>query len=99
MNARDERTNTGMIGFTDFSTISLQGSPITYTADGFITTAFLQGDANRYFRSNETGWFVQDKFQVRSNLSISAGLRWDYHGGLKEKNGRIFNFDPVAIQL
>ena len=37
---------------------------------------------------------MQDKFQVRSNLSFTAGLRFDYHGGMKEKNGRIFNFDP-----
>ncbi len=93
LNARDDRTNTGMIGFTDFANF-LQGLPITYTADGFITTSFLQGNANRYYRSNETGWYVQDKFQVRPNLSFSAGLRFDYHGGLKEKNGRIYNFDP-----
>jgi hypothetical protein len=93
LNTRDERTNTGMIGFTNFDKF-LTGSPITYTADGFITTTFLQGDANRYYRSNETGTYLQDKFQVRSNLSFSAGLRFDYHGGLKEKNGRIFNFDP-----
>jgi hypothetical protein len=93
LNARDERTNTGMIGFTSFDNF-LQGLPTTYTADGFIATTFLQGDANRYYRSNESGWYLQDKFQVRSNLSFSAGLRFDYHGGLKEKNGRIFNFDP-----
>lgn len=93
LNARDRRTNTGMIGFTNFENF-LTGSPITYTADGFIATTFLQGDANRYYRSNETGWYVQDKFQFRSNLSFTAGLRFDYHGGLKEKNGRIFNFDP-----
>ena len=93
LNARDERTNTGMIGFTNFDNF-LTGSPITYTADGFITTTFLQGDANRYYRSNETGMYLQDKFQVRPNLSFSAGIRFDYHGGLREKNGRIFNFDP-----
>ena len=93
LNARDERPNSGMIGFTNFDSF-LTGSPITYTADGFITTTFLQGDANRYYRSNETGMFLQDKFQIRSNLSFSAGLRFDYHGGLKEKNGRIFNFEP-----
>jgi hypothetical protein len=93
LNARDQRTNSGMIGFTSFDDF-LTGSPITYTADGFITTTFLQGDANRYYRSNETGMYVQDKFQIRPNLSFSAGLRFDYHGGLKEKNGRIFNFDP-----
>ena len=93
LNARDQRTNTGMIGFTNFDNF-LTGTPITYTADGFITTTFLQGDANRYYRSNETGWYFQDKFQIRPNLSVSAGVRFDYHGGLKEKNGRIFNFDP-----
>ncbi|MGB8830710.1 MAG: TonB-dependent receptor, partial [Candidatus Sulfotelmatobacter sp.] len=93
LNARDDRTGKGMIAFTDFASF-LTGSPIGYTADGFITTAFLQGDANRYYRSRESGSYVQDKFQVRSNLSISAGLRFDYHGGLTEKNGRLFNFDP-----
>ena len=93
LNARDKRTNTGMIGFTNFANF-LTGSPITYTANGFISTDFLQGDANRYYRSKETGWYLEDKIQVRSNLSISAGLRFDYHGGLTEKNGRIFNFDP-----
>jgi carboxypeptidase family protein len=94
LNARDERTNSGMIGFLNFDDF-LTGTPIGYTADGFISTNFLQGDANRYYRSHESGWYLQDKFQLRSNLSISAGLRFDYHGGLTEKNGRIFNFDPA----
>ncbi len=95
LNARDDRTNTGMIGFPNFADF-LTGQPITYTADGFITSTFLQGDANRYYRSHESGWYLQDKFQIRSNLSISAGLRFDYHGGLTETNGRIFNFDPAS---
>jgi Carboxypeptidase regulatory-like domain/TonB dependent receptor len=93
LNARDRRTNSGMIGFTSFDQF-LTGNPITYTADGFITTNFLQGDANRYYRSKESGGYIQDKYQIRPNLSVTAGLRFDYHGGLTEKNGRIFNFDP-----
>jgi hypothetical protein len=93
LNARDERTNSGMIGFDDFSDF-LTGTPVTYTADGFIATNYLQGNANRYYRSNEGGAYLQDKFQIRSNLSISVGFRFDDHGGLKEKNGRLFNFDP-----
>ncbi len=93
LNARDERTNSGMIGFTSFANF-LQGTPTTYTADGFISTNFLQGDANRYYRSKESGGYIQDKYQIRPNLSVTAGVRFDYHGGLTEKNGRIFNFDP-----
>ena len=93
LNARDERANTGMIGFADFSQF-LQGLVTTYTSDGFITTTFLQGNANRYFRAKDTGAYVQDKIQLRSNLNVTAGIRFDDHGGLTEKNGRIFNFDP-----
>jgi hypothetical protein len=93
LNARDRRTNSGMIGFTSFANF-LQGIPVTYSADGFISTNFLQGNADRYYRSKESGAYLQDKFQIRSNLSISVGLRFDDHGGLTEKNGRIFNFDP-----
>jgi len=93
LNTRDRRPNTGTIGFADFSQF-LQGLVVPYTSDGFITTAYLQGDANRYYRSKETGMFLQDKFQIRSNLSLTAGLRFDDHGGLTEKYGRLYNFDP-----
>ncbi len=94
LNARDQRTNSGIIGFTNFAAF-LTGTPITYTADGFVATQFLQGDGDRYYRSHENGTYVQDKFQIRPNLSISAGLRFDYHGGLTEKYGKLFNFDPT----
>jgi hypothetical protein len=93
LNARDERTDKGTIGFDDFSQF-LQGLVTSYTPNGFITTAFLQGDANRYYRSNDTGLYLQDKYQIWSNLSLTAGLRFDDHGGLTEKNGRLYNFDP-----
>ncbi len=94
LNTRDDRTNKGTVAFLDFSYF-LQGSPITYSADGFVTTAFLNGNANRYYRSRETGEYISDKYQIRSNLSISVGLRFDYHGGLTEKNGKLYNFDPA----
>ncbi len=93
LNTRDQRTNKGTIAFADFSQF-LQGLVTPYTPDGFITTAFLQGDANRYYRSKETGAYFQDKFQIRSNLSITSGVRFDDHGGLTEKFGRLYNFDP-----
>jgi hypothetical protein len=94
LHAADQRTNKGIIGFADYAQF-LQGLNTSYTTDGFITSSFLQGDANRYYRSKETGLYLQDKFQMRSNLSITAGLRFDDHGGLTEKYGRLFNFDPT----
>ncbi len=54
----------------------------------------LQGNSNRYYRSNDVGAFASDKWQVLSNVSITLGLRYDFDGPLSEKNGDLFNFDP-----
>ena len=58
-----------------------------------------KNNANRYYRSNELDGYVQDKWQALSNLSITAGVRYDYHGGLTEKYGNMFNFDPNRFNV
>jgi hypothetical protein len=72
---------------------------VTQTFPKFMTGTLhggnvLQGSSNRYYRSNDAGAFVMDKWQVKSNLSVTAGLRYDYDGPFSEKNGDLFNFDP-----
>jgi len=54
----------------------------------------LQGNSDRYYRSNDAGSFAMDKWQILPNLSVTAGIRYDYDGALYEKNGDMFNFDP-----
>ena len=92
LNTVDRRTGTGTVATADLSQF-VQG--LVTTNYDYNTTTFLQGDANRYYRANQLGLFLQDKFQVTPNLTLTAGLRFDWDGGLTEKNGRIFNFDPT----
>ncbi len=95
LNVRDKRTGTGIVASPDM--VAFANNWVTpYSTQNFTATTFLQGDADRYYRANETGLFAQDKFQLKSNLSITAGVRYDWDGGLTEKYGRIYNFDPSS---
>ncbi len=58
-----------------------------------------KNNADRYYASNEIEGYLQDKWQVLNNLSITAGVRYDYHGGLTEKYGNMFNFDPSLYDV
>jgi hypothetical protein len=87
----DNRNTFGTIAAYDFT--SLVGGVLT--PNYFYNVSSLPvGNLSRYWRSNESGEYVQDKFQFRPNLDITAGLRWDWDGGLTEKNGNLLNFDP-----
>ncbi len=93
LNLRDRRTGTGSVASPDYVAF-LDNWVTPYSTQNFTASTYLQGNANRYFRANETGLFVQDKFQVTPTLSITAGVRYDWNGGLTEKYGNLFNFDP-----
>lgn len=58
-----------------------------------------KNNANRYYRTNEFDGYLQDKWQIKSNLSFTLGVRYDYHGGMTEKYGNFFNFDPKLFSV
>jgi hypothetical protein len=58
-----------------------------------------RNDANRYYRANEIDAYLVDNWQAWSNLSITASVRYDYKGGLTEKYGNMFNFDPAQFNV
>ena len=94
LNTIDKRPGTGTIATDDLSQYAQGLVTPGGSSTGFYVSSFLQGNASRYYRANQLGAYVQDKFQVTPTLSLTAGIRYDWDGGLTEKEGRIFNFDP-----
>jgi hypothetical protein len=92
LNVRDRRTGIGSgVATADLGQF-MQG--YVTPNDDYNVTTFMQGNANRYYRANQLGFYLQDKFQIKPNLTLTAGLRYDWDAGLTEKYGDIFNFDP-----
>ena len=85
LNIKNLNTDTFPMTFTDFGTF-VQGLVRSGTA--------FTGSANRYYRSDTVGAYANDNFKLRSNLTLTLGLRWDFDGPLSEKYGRLTAFDP-----
>ena len=62
-------------------------------------TAQARNNSDRYYRSNESDAYVQDKWQILPNLSLTGGVRYDYHGGMTEKYGNFFTFNPALYSV
>ena len=92
LNTRDRRNELGMVASTDFT--SFTGGVLVPNYFYNVTT-LLVGNPNRYWRANEWGTYIQDKFQFKSNLNITLGVRLDDDRGLDEKYGHLLNFDPA----
>jgi hypothetical protein len=84
LNIVNNNTNSDIVEFKTFENFA-QGS--VYEGNAF------EGSASRYYRSDTVGAFVNDNFKLRSNLTMTAGLRWDFDGPLSEKYGKLTGFN------
>ena len=52
------------------------------------------GDSHRNFRTSEYGFFAQDSFKLRRNLTLNYGLRYELNTVLHEAHGRLSSWRP-----
>jgi hypothetical protein len=55
------------------------------------------GVRDREMRAQDFAWYVQDDWRVSSRLTINAGMRLQYQGGISETQGRLVSFDPTQF--
>src|SRR5579883_356173 len=95
----------GVLNFYgQFSSLAGQSSAATSAADvadfelgypgggSYTKNAF----ATRLTGGNWLGTFVQDNFRVNPNLTIEAGIRWDYRRQPHERNNKLAAFLPLS---
>ena len=59
----------------------------------------IQGDDSGLYHRNNLRWWVNDEIRINSNLTVNAGLRWEYDAPACEKNNHLDNFDPATSTI
>jgi len=89
LNIINNNTESDTLGFKSFLNF-VEGAVRT----GSDSAAFPNANASRYYRSDTAGLYINDNYKILSNLTLTAGLRWDFDGPLSEKYGRLATFNP-----
>ncbi len=66
----------------------LNDAPITESAT-FDPLTGVPSDFRKDTRSTLYGFFYQDNYKVKTNLTVTLGMRWEYFGPISEKNGHL----------
>ncbi len=92
-NRNNETAELNFSTFSDFLTGTLC-TPGSFFCGETGPSTFIGGATSRHYRANQVGAFAQDTIRLKTNLTVTLGLRWDWDGALTEKNGLLANFYP-----
>ena len=99
-NLLQQQNPRGNFTFTDAATSGSGASSTTSGSDlaDFLlglpdTSAVAYGNADKYLRQTVFDLYVNDDWRVRPELTINAGLRWEYGEPITELEGRLVNLD------
>jgi hypothetical protein len=96
LNVVNRNNQTALLNFSNFSDF-LTGTmctPGSFFCGETGPSVFINGATNRYYRSNQAGAFASDTWRIKSNLTLTLGVRWDWDGPFIEKHGLLANFYP-----
>jgi len=87
----------GSLTFTGQATQSSSATGGSDFADFLLgipdTSSIAFGNADKYLRESVYDVFVLDDFRVNPELSVNAGLRWEYSAPVTETQNRLVNLD------
>ena len=66
----------------------LNDAPISESAQ-FDPQTGVPSALRKDLRSKVIGLFFQDNYKIRPNLTLTAGIRWEYFGPVSEKDGKL----------
>jgi trimeric autotransporter adhesin len=93
-NPRGDFTFTGAATQSATSASGASGSDLADFLFGVPdTSAIAYGNADKYFRQSVYDVYFMDDWRVLPELTVNAGMRWDYGAPLTELFGRLVNLD------
>lgn len=103
MSIRTDSNGRGTFNFTGLATSQLNAAGAPQTGTGYDLADFLLGlpqsssiaysQFDDYFLQNQWFLYAQDEWKARPNLTLIAGVRYEYFSPFHEKYGRMANLD------